>query len=205
MRALLLANGDPPSRRLVRHHVRRCDFFVCADGGANAARRLGVRPDLIVGDLDSITAATRRAFAAVPTIRIARQDNTDLEKALDLLLDRGAEHVTILGAAGGRLDFTLGNLAVLWNYTARIDLLLEGDGWRALPVGRERVVEARRGTTVSLLPFGPCSGITLRGLRYPLTGASMPVGRIGVSNVVVASPFRVRVRRGRMLLILLTA
>ncbi|MRR37824.1 hypothetical protein EG829_24885, partial [bacterium] len=56
---------------------------------------------------------------------------------------------------------------------------------------------------VSLVPFGPCGGITLRGLRYPLTNASMKVGEIAVSNVVVRSPFSVTVRRGRLLIIVI--
>jgi thiamine pyrophosphokinase len=78
-----------------------------------------------------------------------------------------------------------------------------GDGWMALPVGRSRTLKAPIGTTVSLIPFGSCSGITLLGLRYPLANATMNVGGIGVSNVVRSSPFSVRVRKGNMLLIML--
>jgi thiamine pyrophosphokinase len=62
-------------------------------------------------------------------------------------------------------------------------------------------MRARVGTTVSLIPFGVCKGVTLRGLQYPLHNASMEVGEIGVSNIVTASPFRVEVKKGKMLLI----
>lgn len=201
--ALLICNGDPPSRALVRRLARSCDLVVCADGGANTARRYGIRPDLVIGDLDSITGATRRAFSTVPLIHLSRQDNTDLEKSLDWLTSQKTSRVTIVGATGGRLDFTIGNLSVLTNYPETMAITLEGDGWRAMPVGRRKVLRARRGTTVSLLPFGRCTGITLHGLRYGLRNATMDVGRIGVSNVVEHSPFTVAVKSGSMLLIVL--
>jgi thiamine pyrophosphokinase len=202
-RALLLCNGEPPSRGLARGLASQADLVVAADGGANSARAFGITPDIIIGDLDSILPATRRRFHRSLLLHVARQDNTDLEKALDLLSSRGCSQVTILGAAGRRLDFTLGNLSVLWNYTPFLDLTFRGDGWRAMPVRKSLSGMAPRGTVVSLIPFGPCDGITLRGLKYPLTNARMRVGEIGVSNEVSSSPFTVRVRHGHMLVVIL--
>lgn len=198
---LLLCNGDPPPRLLARRLARGSDWVVAADGGANVARALGLVPDVIIGDLDSLKPATRRKFRGSLILRVSRQDNTDLEKALDFLAARRVRSVTILGATGRRVDFTLGNFSVLWKYSSRMDIRFGGDSWYAVAVGRKRTLRAPRGTTVSLLPFGPCEGVTLRGLRYPLTNASMRVGETGLSNVVVRSPFTVRVRRGAMLLL----
>ncbi|HTY57547.1 MAG TPA: thiamine diphosphokinase [Bacteroidota bacterium] len=200
-RVLLLCNGESPSRGLIRRLARGADMFVAADGGANAALSAGVRPDVIIGDLDSIRPAARRKFSGSRIIRVRRQDNTDLEKALDFIASSGQAEVVIAGAVGGRIDHTLGNLSVFWNYTRKLTMTIAGDGWRAFPAGRQATLTAPRGTTVSLVPFGTCSGITLRGLRYPLTNAVMRPGEIGVSNVVRRSPFTVSVRRGRMLII----
>ena len=198
---LLLCNGDPPGRLLARRLARASDWIVAADGGANAARALGLVPDVIIGDLDSLKPATRRAFHTSLILRVSRQDNTDLEKALDFLAAHRVRTVTILGATGNRVDFTLGNFSVFWKYSSLLDLRFAGDSWYAVAVGEKRTVRAPRGTTVSLLPFGPCRGVTLRGLRYPLTDATMRVGDTGLSNVVARSPFTVRVRRGAMLLL----
>ncbi len=202
-RTLVICNGEPPSRALVRRLARRVDEVIAADGGANTARLVGIRPDIIIGDLDSITAATKRFFASSVIMRVDDQDSTDLEKVLDFLSARGTPEAIIVGATGKRIDFTLGNLSVLWNYMAFLRMSVVGDGWRAMPVGRSVKVKARPGTTVSLIPFGLCSGITIRGLRWPLSNASMGSGEIGVSNVVRSSPFTVSVRRGNMLLIVM--
>jgi thiamine pyrophosphokinase len=201
-RTLLLCNGEPPSRALIRRLAAGADMIVAADGGANVALRCGIRPDVIIGDLDSILPETRKKFSDSRVVRVRRQDNTDLEKALDFIAASGPADVAIAGATGGRIDFTLGNLSVFWNYTRVLDMTFVGDGWRAFPVGRRRTVNAPRGATVSLLPFGGCAGITLRGLRFPLKDAAMRVGEIGVSNVVRTSPFSITVRRGKMLLVI---
>ena len=99
MTTLLLCNGERPSGPLARRCVRMADQIIAADGGANAARALGLVPDLIIGDLDSVTAATRRAFAGVRTLHIRRQDNTDIEKALDYIRAHGRDRVIVLGGA----------------------------------------------------------------------------------------------------------
>ena len=201
-RVLLLANGEPPSRRLVRGLARRAELIVAADGGANTARACGVRPDVIIGDLDSALPSTLLHFRKSRVIPVARQDNTDLEKALDFLVAEGEKEAVVLGATGGRLDFTLANIAVFWKYSGKLRLTFRGDGWTALPVGARLERSAARGATASLIPFGRCAGITLRGFQYPLTNAAMRPGEIGVSNVVVASSISVRVRTGNMLLVL---
>lgn len=199
--AVVLCNGEPPSRTLLARAVKHADLFVCADGGANTARQHDVMPDLVIGDLDSVSAGTLRWCRGTRIVRVRRQDNTDLEKALDHLLTKRVGNVLILGAAGGRLDMTLGNLSVLWNYTSRMTITCAGDGWRAHPVVGRLVLAARPKSTVSLVPFGSCSGITLRGLQYPLRNARMSIGEIGVSNVAVRARVSVTVKRGRMLVL----
>ena len=201
--ALIFCNGEPPSRALARQLAAKADLIVAADGGANVARRFGIRPDVIIGDLDSITPATKRFFASCSIIQVSRQDNTDLEKALDYLLTTKVNRVSVMGATGKRVDFTLGNLSVIWNYTGKFEISFVGNGWQAMPVKSGKKITANPGSTISLIPFGACSGITLKGLRYPLTDATMKVGEIGVSNVVKKSPFSVTVRRGHMLLFIM--
>lgn len=202
-RTLIICNGEPPSRALARRLARECRYIVAADGGANIARRYGIHPDVIIGDLDSVKPSTRRFFRSSTVLEVSRQDNTDLEKALDFVVGRKCPEAIVIAATGKRLDFTLGNLAIIWKYVSSIRLTFAADRWTAMPVGRHARISAKIGTTVSLIPFGVCSGITLSGLQYPLRDAVMGIGDIGVSNVVRMSPFSVRVKKGHMLLVVL--
>ena len=199
--ALLICSGEPPSRTLARKLARLSDLIVAADGGANSARALGIRPEVIVGDLDSVTPATRRYFASSLFVHVSRQDNTDFEKALDFLKKGSVRDVIVVGAVGRRIDFTLANLSLLWRYVSRFHLTVVGDGWRAIPARRVNRIVSPRGTTVSLIPFGRVNGITLGGLRYPLRDGTLNKGQVAVSNVVIRSPFSVKVRSGSLLII----
>jgi thiamine pyrophosphokinase len=204
LRALLICNGEHPSPSLTRRLARQAHFIVAADGGSNGARKSGITPDLIIGDLDSITPSTRRFYSSVPVIRVTRQDNTDMEKALDYILSNSlAREVMIIGATGQRIDHTLGNLAVLSNYAHRLRVIACGDGWHAIPVRKAEHLHASAGTTVSLIPFGDCSGVTLKGLKYPLRNARLLAGQIAVSNVVKRSPFTISLRSGKILAVVL--
>lgn len=199
--ALVVCNGEPPSRELVRAVARRAGLVVAADGGANVCLHFGVAPDVIIGDLDSVTQETLRRSARSLLLRVNRQDNTDLEKALDFLAANGVPEAVILGADGRRIDFTLGNLAILWRYHGRISLTVAGDGWYAVPVRGRMPIDAPVGTVVSIIPSGRVAGLTLRGFRYPLRDAAMRIGEIGVSNVVRRRPASVSVRSGSLLVI----
>jgi thiamine pyrophosphokinase len=201
--AVLICNGQPVRRSVMMRLVHAADLIVAADGGANVARRYGITPAVIIGDLDSIAPATKRHFRRSEIIRVRRQDNTDLEKALDHLVSLKVRDVTIVGITGRRIDFTLANLSVLWKYSAHVEWRVAGDDWYAVPVRATRRVRARRGTTVSLIPYGPCSGITLRGLKYPLVNGVLHIGEVAVSNVVSTSNFSVRRKRGKLLLVVL--
>ena len=110
MRALVIAYGEIPPRTIVRKLAGSADLVVCADAGANSARTLGVRPDVVIGDMDSISLATKRFFRGVPVMFIGDQNSTDLEKALEFCIQRGFRSIDVVGATGGRLDHTTGGL-----------------------------------------------------------------------------------------------
>src|SRR3972149_4447519 len=88
-RAVVLANGVPPTAEALRQELASSSLFVCADGGANAARSHGLRPSAIVGDFDSATAETLAHFKDVEHVRDGDTERTDTEKAIDYVLSHG--------------------------------------------------------------------------------------------------------------------
>jgi thiamine pyrophosphokinase len=198
---LILANGQPPSKRLLLRLLKQSAVFVCADGGANTAVRLGLRPDLIIGDLDSIASETLRKFRSVQTRRIADQNSTDLEKALSWVTRKGYADIVVAGATGRRLDHSLGNLSALVKFSRKAKIRFVDDVSVLCFVGSECEFEAPPGTVVSLIPLSLCEGIVTRGLKWELKNESLRLGfRESTSNMVKSSPVSIRVRRGDLLL-----
>ncbi|HVP40265.1 MAG TPA: thiamine diphosphokinase [Candidatus Saccharimonadales bacterium] len=206
--AVILANGEPPPREALARAVGAAALFVCADGGANAARAFGLAPQAIVGDLDSALPETLAHFAAVPVVREPDTERTDLEKTLEYVLARGPfAEIAVFGATAGRLDHVLGHLSLLKRYLGRAPLVLEDAHGRAWLARGEVELDAPPGTTVSFFAVGaPAEGVTTEGLRYPLRGARLELGaQDSVSNVVERRPARIRVERGEILVLVVTA
>ena len=205
MRALVIAGGDAPLP--IEADLATAPLVIAADSGVGHALALGLRIDLVIGDLDSADPAhVRRAEAG--GARVDRhpvdKDATDLELALDAARALGANEITLLGAGGGRLDHLLANL-LLVAHDAYADLAIDAliDDTRVTVVRGKRRLVGPLGGTVTLLPVGgTASGVTTSGLRWTLTDAELAAATTrGVSNEIVASPATVSVRHGVLLAI----
>ncbi|HTR81468.1 MAG TPA: thiamine diphosphokinase [Bacteroidota bacterium] len=199
--ALVICNGEVLSKKEIAPLLKENPFIVCADGGADKARARGIRPDVIIGDLDSISPGTRSYFSDVRTIHVKSQHSTDLEKALTFLLKHGYRSAVVAGTMGGRPDHAYTNFSILKKYQRRMDLLFVDPLCDIRIVGRSIAFDASVGTIVSLMPLGRCDGISTTGLKYPIRNGSLELGvHEGASNKVVSSPVTVSVKKGSLLL-----
>ncbi|MFH0990641.1 MAG: thiamine diphosphokinase [bacterium] len=200
-RALIIANGEIPRKQTVEHLLNSVQLVVCADGGANAALKYGIRPDAIVGDMDSIHTETRVKFQKAAFVEILDDDATDLEKAIRWTINHQFDHITVVGAMGKRLDHTCGNLGTLAKFYPDAVIVFVDDLGEVHYVGRELSFEAPLRTTISLIPLTRCEGVTTQGVRYALTDETLEIGvREGTSNVVASNPVKVVVQKGNLLL-----
>ena len=207
MHAVVVA-GSLPADELDLASVAACDLLVAVDGGADALRRAGLVPSVLVGDLDSISPAAlddlRSLGVEVITLPTAK-DETDTEAALRLAVDRGATDIKVFNALGGpRLDHLVGNLLVLpapWLAPVRV-VLVDGRH-EAFLVRGDSPVQGRVGDTISLLPLtSTVEDVWTQGLLYPLRGEPLRQGQTrGVSNEMTGGHARVTHGPGELLLI----
>lgn len=201
MHALVFANGDSPSAALIKELVESADLVVAADGGADKALDSGVTVDAVVGDLDSVSARARSVIPESAFHRVPAIDRSDLEKVVDFCIERGAGSIDIVaGGGGGRADHALANLSVVTLYRGRVRIRLVDDRFAVTLVEGEEIVDAPKGTVISLVALGHCEGVTTRGLRWDLDNAWLTFSTRGIHNEVAASPATVRVREGDLIL-----
>lgn len=200
MRAVVIANGSPPSSQLLESLLGPSVMLIAADGGAISALAHGFIPDAVVGDLDSIDANVRKSVANHRIHRDSRLDTTDLEKALDFALQLGIDEVDIVGAGGGRADHALANLSVLTNYRGRARITMHDELFAIALVEGSTSVEGPVGTLVSLVALGECTGVTTTGMRWNLDDFTLGFGPRGIHNELAAPPATVSVRTGDLLL-----
>lgn len=178
------------------------DLVIAADGGYAALRELGILPDLVVGDFDSLGHVPNHPnVQLLPCVK----DDTDMGHALNHALSLGYTRFVLLGGMGGRLDHTVANLQLL-GHIAHM-------GGRGLLMGQGQAACAIHNDSLAFPPYltGYCSvfcqsgtahGITLEGLKYTLDKASLSeTFPLGVSNEFTGVPARVAVEDGTLLLI----
>ena len=222
MRVVIIANGELSATERLRECWQRADLRIAADGGAaNAYRVLGLAPQVVVGDLDSLDEVTRRwleqngaEFLAYPPAK----DATDLELALHLAVERGAEHVTIVGALGGRVDQFIANVLLLTRVPDRSAPIFAvgeqragqspqvviADALSEMWMATERAtIEGAVGDTVSLIPIDErVEGIVTENLEYPLRAETLVRGSTrGISNRLTAPRGEVQWRKGLLLIV----
>jgi thiamine pyrophosphokinase len=180
---------------------------IAADSGIDHVHTLGLRPDVVIGDLDSASEPAldwARSQGAEVRGHPTDKDQTDLELALDVAMDADPDRIVVAGIGGGRLDHFLANIALLAHDRYRgpdIDGLV-GTTLISVVTGT-RHLAGRVGELISLLPtHGDATGVSTRGLRYPLDGETLRAGTSrGVSNVFAATQAVVALSTGVLLAI----
>ena len=208
MRTIIFVNGAVSDYGALARWVQAGDTIICADGGVTHCMALGYRPQVVVGDMDSVDPDTLHRLAAdgVELERHPRhKDQTDLELALERALRDGADEVLILGALGGRLDQALANILILAQRPWPVPIAVaEGNQVASVLHGGETVtLRGSRGSTVSLIPLSnEVTGVTYGGLEYDLTDAAISLGSTrAVSNVVSESPATISISTGLALIV----
>ncbi len=199
-KTLILCDGIPPSRPLFEECREWADFFIAADGGGLVAMEFENLPDVVIGDFDSFKPTNDELFEIIFD---PDQETNDLEKALSLALRENSTHIKILGATGKRLDHTLKNLSVLKKFDPRLKkLCLKDDYGDTFLLPKSFTAELPVGTGISLFPLsGQVTGITTKGLKYPLKDENLENGvRDGSSNEVIDSPVEISHRQGDLII-----
>lgn len=178
------------------------DLVIAADGGYQRLKKLGVKPDLLMGDFDSL----KTEPDDVETLRFGpEKDDTDMMLAIKYAYAHGYRDFRLYGGVGGRLSHTLANVQALTYLAKR--------GARALLYGDETVVTAiengavRFGAEdsgiVSVFAHGgEARGVFIEGMKYPLNDAVLSCDfPLGVSNELLHMPARVKVKEGTLVIV----
>ena len=183
-----------------RFEIEKYDFIIAADGGALSLGKIGIRPNLIVGDLDSLNFA--------PTgVEIRRfkveKDETDMHLALIEGAKRGYDTFYIFGGVGGRIDHTFANYCLL-KYAKEQGFsvyLMDKDYYSFVIKNESASIFGKEGRTFSAFAFGgEARGVSINGAKYEARDIIMtPDFPLGVSNSFISEKAELSVKDGALL------
>lgn len=202
MRAVVFGGAEIKDYSFCKKYTDNA-YIVACDGGMSHCLNLGIKPDVIVGDFDSVKENVYKYYKSekIPFKQFpCRKDETDMELGLDAAIEAGAKDITIIGGIGSRLDHTMANCQLLYA------LLKEGIKARIANeyneielIDKDVVIEGHKGDIVSLIPMTEeVLGVTTKNLEYPLCDAKLCFGSrlIAVSNIMTEDEAFVSIKSG---------
>ena len=179
----------------------KADMLIAADGGAVSLRKIGFSPDLIIGDFDSSPEIPQgKNVIVLPK----EKDDTDMMAAIKYGLERGCQTFYLYGATGGRFDHTIANiqtLSFLAENKAQGFLFDKSTVCTVIKNSSFTLPETRTGYVSVFSLSEQSKGVTLRGLKYPLTNATLTNAfPLGVSNEMAENTAFIRVENGTLLI-----
>ncbi len=202
MKGVLFTGGSSPPYQYVKKEIEEADIIVAADSGFDTAVKMGINPDIIIGDMDSIDGMDM--LIGYPSDSVLRfpedKDSTDTELGISYLQKNMFNNIVIIGGGGGRMDHFLGIFFLF-------DRDFSPDIWYTHSTRFQKItgsmqIPSMAGRTVSFFPLGNdrCK-MKSRGLKWSLNNMEWGRGDMGISNIAVEDPFFIEMLEGRLIMI----
>ncbi len=191
--AFILLNGIPPHKL---PNLNKYKLVCAVDGAYNHFVKLGIEPDLVTGDFDSID----NIPSHIETINTYDQNFADFHKTLTILKERGYKNIDVYGGSGKEQDHFLGNISTALQWKDTLNLRFFDDYGCYLFIDKIIRKTNIKGKIVSLIPFPTATEIYTKGLLYPLHNESLTFGqRIGTRNTAINNDIEISFNEGALL------
>jgi thiamine pyrophosphokinase len=202
--ALIIANGEACNEEILGQLLEWSPFVVVLDGAIQKVLDRGIKIDVLLGDFDKPIDSENilSQQADIQIVHTPNQDKTDLEKAIEFLIEKGHKAANIVWATGKRADHTITNLTNIVRYKSAIKIVMFDNYSKIFPINNSFEKWYTQGTPISLIPIGIASGISSSGLKYNLDNESLTLGfRSGNSNEALVDGFvKISLKSGELLL-----
>jgi len=212
-RVIIFTNGNLSDFSQVKKIIKKTDFIIAADGGANHLEKLELKPNVVIGDMDSIDKKLLKKYKSIKYPR--KKDKTDFELAINYCLEKKFKEIIIFGILGDRIDHLLANIFLIartQNTLLRPDYAKATSGKQGFG-GQVKIIEGKKeifilnkeimihgkiGDEISIIPVSEkLEGVTTEGLYYRLINNTLTFGSTrGVSNIMNKNVAKIILKKG---------
>lgn len=202
MNILIIAAGNSNNPQKLLEYADAADYIICADAGYEHAKSVGIVPDILVGDFDSLSEKPAE-FLRVVKLPVEK-DETDTLYALRFAFSKGATKIVLYGGIGSRFDHSYANICLLHHAMIRDIPMVVTDGTTEVYLTDSQLtLKGKKGQTISIYAFSDiCQGVSLRGFYYPLENVLLEkYNIIGTSNLITEDVAEISVSDGNLLIV----
>jgi len=206
MKTIIICNGDITDYEYCRSIISSADYIICADGGTKHAYKMGIKPDLIIGDFDSSNKEYIEYYKKLgikfekhPIEKDMSDSHICILKALEF-----SDEIVLLGATGSRLDHTLANISLLkLGVEKGVKVYIADKQNEIYLIDNSITIRGKQGEFFSVIPLTQrVEGITINGAKYGLENAVMEIGDpYGISNEFEEENVEIKIESGYLLVI----
>ena len=199
----ILGNGQPYA---IKKEIKNHDFIIATDGGANHCVKYKIKPDLIIGDFDSIKPKTKKFFSNIKWKKIKDQNSTDTEKALNYIEKNYKNKVKQVDlywmASLQRIDHTISIMFLMASYM-KLPLIFKGKNFDARIISEKISLNNLKGHTVSIFPFsGDFITPNMKGFKWNMNFSPDDKKVFSISNLITKNKASISLPKGMALLII---
>jgi len=184
---VLFGNGEIPTHNIPTNILKSAGTILCADGGADKLKHLGFQPDLIFGDMDSLS--LDRSEYNCNFVELDDQSKTDLEKNLEWCCENGITEISLLGFSGEQDDHNMAALWTLVSFSEKMELTFYSNFSKIICVKGDAQFDVFPGQTVSIISTKENIEISATGLQYPINNSILKPPSFGIRNSAKSESF----------------
>ncbi len=199
----IIGNGVVNNIEFHKNLLEKIEIILCADGGASNAKKIGVIPTYIIGDLDSTTKELLDFFKSKKTkiIQDKNQDKTDMELAIELAESLKPDEIIILGAIGYRIDHTLANILCLNKINKNINARIIDDRNIIELIDNSKDILGKKDEIISIIPLTDVIDLSYKGMKWLISNKNTKLGWFGISNKLTEIKAKISLKKGKILII----
>jgi len=197
--AIILANGAFPTHSVPLNKLKNITPKICCDGAVNSLEKIGLVPDIIIGDIDSIEGELKEKYKN-KIIKLDRQSDSDLEKSLKYCLDKNILDLVCIGISGLCEDHLMANLFLLWNYCNELNIKIYTDFGLITFVKNRAELISFQGQIVSLFSMDPKLKISTNNLKYKINNKPLKYLYKGCSNESISNSITIECGGGNLMI-----
>lgn len=193
---VIVGNGETPQGEIPMLFLQHARFIVCCDGALEKLLKIGMKPDVVIGDCDSVSKERQQQFKDI-IIKDQNEEYNDLQKALKYCQRQQLGPVAILGASGLRDDHQLANLSILNMYAEHMDLIMVSNYGLFSFISEDTTFASSPGQEVSVFSFDGQALFSFSGLQYPVHNRRFAQLWEGSLNKALDERFTVKINGGK--------
>ncbi|MDA3871550.1 MAG: thiamine diphosphokinase [Candidatus Marinimicrobia bacterium] len=192
-KALLILNGEIKNKSLLRKLVKSNDLIIATDGSYDKIAKLNIVPDIIMGDLDSISSIPKN----IRIIKETNQNESDFEKALIWLKKNNYSEISIVGITGGRTDHLFINFALIYKYYQVLNLTIYANNEIIRILTPDKyMINGEKNDLFSILALPKAKNLIIKGAKYSINEKEFEIGSQGLSNEFLSNTIEISFTSG---------